>query len=153
MTLTLYNNASQANVVTKSLTQISQLTGTLRYSSSVLKPIITIESSTFINANYAHITEFGRYYYINDIVSEYNNLWTLSMEVDVLMTYATEIKAQTAIVSRQANKYNMYLDDGWFACYQNPQVSTKVFSEAAPFETQTFVLLVAGNSSSYTPSP
>ena len=145
MTLTLYNNTSQANVVNKTITQVASYSGTLKYSSSVLKPVITIESATYPAANYAHIPEFLRYYYIIDIVSDYNNLWTISLSVDVLMSFAAEIKNQTAIVARQSGVYNMYLDDGWFMCYQNPKISTKLFSEEAPFETQTFVLVVAGN--------
>lgn len=134
-------------MVNKEISQLVSIEGTLRYSSSLLKPVVTIESQSIITANYARIVEFNRYYYINDIISEYNNLWTISMSVDVLMSFADEIKRQTAIVARQSNRFNMYLDDGWFMCYQNPKISTKVFSISNPFESQTFVLVVAGNTS------
>lgn len=67
------------------------------------------------------------------------------MHVDVLTTYADGIKTQTAIVSRQKEKRNMMLDDGWFMAYQNPIIQQKYFSNATPFETQEFVLIVAGS--------
>ncbi len=145
MTINLFNNSSQANVINKDISQLMSLQGNLKYSSSLLKPVVTIESQSVITANYAQIVEFNRYYYINDIISEHNNIWTISMSVDVLMSFADEIKAQTAIVARQSGRFNMYLDDGWFMCYQNPIISTKLFSVSNPFETQTFVLVVAGN--------
>ena len=67
------------------------------------------------------------------------------MDVDVLMTYADQIKEQTAVIARQAFKRNMYLDDGWFMSYQNPRFKQLYFSNATPFESQEYVLIIAGS--------
>ena len=48
-----------------------------------------------------------------------------------------------AIVKRQENRWNLYLDDGSFKVYQNPMVLTKAFPQG--FTTQEFVLAVAGS--------
>lgn len=144
-----YTNTSNSNVVEKNLLDIYELQGTLRDGASLLDPVFLIEANApgfhANNVNYIYVEEFGRYYYITNIVSVNYTLWELHCHVDVLMSYKDTIKEQTAIVARQEGKYNMYLDDGVFMTYQNPKIQTKLFSNATPFETQEFVLVVAGS--------
>ena len=142
-------NARPFNRIDEELTTVITATGTLRDGASILNPEIEIESalteSIVGNINYAYIEVFGRYYFVTDIKTEINGLWVVSMHVDVLMTYKDAIRGQNAVVARQEEQYNMYLDDGWFMAYQNPYVQTKVFSNPTPFETQEFVLVIAGS--------
>lgn len=147
-----YINKSATNVVDKELLlQTPDLVGTLREGTSIIDPTIIVEANSpgfqANKSNYIYIEEFGRYYYITNIVSINYTLWELHCHVDVLMSYKDQIKAQTAIVARQESQYNLYLDDGVFMAYQNPIVQTKLFSNPTPFETQSFVLMVAGSSS------
>lgn len=145
MTFTLMENTSEREALTKSLTTLETLTGALRNQSSIIDPVIEvtgIASSTVTSCNYAYIPEFGRYYFVKNITSVRNNVWVIQCHVDVLKTYATQIKAQTAVVRRQEKNWNLYLDDGIFKTYQNPQIITKTFP--AGFTTQNFVLAVAG---------
>lgn len=158
----LYKNSSPTNKVTKDIgSPMDTLQGTLRAGASIIDPSVIVQLSGDQEwrtmCNYAYIPAFGRYYYITNIISlsgqidlggQYTNpygLWELHMHVDVLMSYAEGIKQQTAVVARQEEKYNLYLDDGTFMCYQNPKIQTKLFSVTDPFETQEFVLMVAGN--------
>ena len=145
----LYTNNSNVNVVSKSLTQVATATGTLRASTSIIDPVITIESQLaaelISECNYLRIPLFNRYYYITNIISEVTSLWTIHCHVDVLMSFGTYIRNQTALVARQEMKYNLYLDDGSFMAYQNPMIDTCPFSESHPFnEDGQFVLTVAG---------
>lgn len=137
------------NKLVKSPTPVLTLGGTLRAPASITDPIIEFNFSdnpeVFSKVNYARIETFNRYYFITNIVSTYNNLWEIHMHVDVLMSFADEIKKQVAVVARQEETYNLYLDDGIFMAYQNPIIQTKLFSNPTPFETQNFILLVAGN--------
>lgn len=147
-----YINKSATNVVDKELVvQTPDLEGTLRAPSSIIDPVIVVQASSpgfhANKSNYIYVEEFGRYYYITNIISTANTLWELHCHVDVLMSFKDQIKEQTAIVSRQESKYNLYLDDGVFMSYQNPIIQTKLFSVEGPFETQSFVLMVAGSSS------
>lgn len=146
-----YRCNSAVNVVEKDLNQEFEVMGTLRDGSSIIDPVIVIEATSpgfhANDVNYLYVPEFRRYYYITNIVSPNNTLWEVHCHVDVLMSYKDQIKAQTAIVARQETQYNLYLDDGVFMAYQNPIVQTKLFSVEAPFDTQSFVLMVAGSSS------
>lgn len=145
----LYRNLSATNVVNKELEQIHEFNGTLRKGASLLDPIIIFQASDpgfhANQTNYIYVEQFSRYYYITNIISLYNNVWEIHCHVDVLMSYADLIKQQVAVVARQESTYNMMLDDGFFMAYQNPKIQTKLFSNATPFETQEFVLVVAGS--------
>ena len=145
MTFTLMKNTSEREALTKSLTTLETLTGALRNQSSIIDPVIEVTGiapATVTSCNYAYIPEFGRYYFVKNIISIRTNVWVIQCHVDVLGTYATQIKAQTAVVRRQENSWNLYLDDGIFKTYQNPKIITKAFP--AGFTTQNFVLAVAG---------
>lgn len=147
--ISLQKCTSPANFVNKEVTDVAYATGVLRNGASIIDPVFLIDTSLtsdmISNVNYVYVEEFGRYYYVTNIVAETNQLWAVHCHVDVLMSYKEEIKAQRAIVARQANKFNMYLDDGWFMAYQDPIIQTKYLSVADPFEHQEFVLVVAGN--------
>lgn len=144
MTLTLYANTSEANRLVKDISEIATYSGTLREAASILDPVITIEtdSNTLFTANYAYIPDFGRYYYIEEITAVNNKLYQIRLHVDVLMTYAEKIKEQTAIIQRQENRYNLYLNDPMFKTYQNPIIVTKAFPNK--FDAISCILLVAG---------
>lgn len=144
MTLTLYDNSSERNAVDKTIAEVLTLNGTLRDESSVIDPIITIElqSDALININYAHIPEFGRYYFINNITSIRAGLWRLDMHVDVLMSYADGIKNNSAIIQRNENEYDLKLNDGLFVTQQNPRKSVHQFPSG--FNHFDFVLAIAG---------
>lgn len=145
MTVTLYNNTSDNNVLSKNLTQITSVSGSLRNESSLLYPDIRIEAGagSFANVNYMYISDFGRYYYITDIISERNNIVRVKGKVDPLMTYASQIRGCTGIVRRQQNNYNLYIDDGSLMTYANDKVFTKGFSGG--FSSESYVLLVSGS--------
>lgn len=142
--------SSAVNVVDKEFSLGGvDVTGTLRAGSSLIDPVLLIEANApgfHANGyNYCYVEEFGRYYFITDIVSVNYTLWEIHCHVDVLMSYKDQIKEQTAIVARQEAKYNLMLDDGVFMAYQNPKIQTKYFSVEGPFEHQEFVLVVAGS--------
>lgn len=142
--------SSAVNVVDKEFSLGGvDVTGTLRTGSSLIDPVLIVEANApgfHANGyNYCYVEEFGRYYFITDIVSVNYSLWEIHCHVDVLMSYKDQIKEQTAIVARQEVKYNLMLDDGIFMAYQNPKIQTKYFSVEGPFEHQEFVLVVAGS--------
>lgn len=145
----LFTNKSTSNTVDKDIVSVGTGTGTLRLKTSITNPIVIFKSDLTADiiskTNYAKIQEFNRYYFINGITSIYNNVWQIDMHVDVLMTYKNEIRNQRAIIARQSQIFNMYLDDGWFMSYQNPIVKTIPFPNRTPFENQEYVLILAGN--------
>lgn len=99
MDIVLYVNNSERQAITKTLTNGLTLTGSLRNESSVINPTILIETSNPSSYNYAYIPEFGRYYFITDMVSVRTNLWRMSLSVDVLMSFRNQILNLDVIVS------------------------------------------------------
>lgn len=158
----LGTNISAMNVVDKEFGILFSAQGTLRTPSSIIDPVVTIlldENNAYRSScNYAYIPAFNRYYYVTNIVAvdgitddtsltttQPHQIWEFHMHVDVLMSFKDQIRAQSAVVARQEKKYNLMLDDGFFMTYQNPKLQTKLFSVPDPFETQEFVLVVAGS--------
>lgn len=154
MTIVLYQNSSEMNRVDKILTQMYSLEGTLKESCSILEPTVTVQldsAPSFIN--YMYIPEFGRYYFITGIVSIVNGLWSISGHVDVLSTYKEQIRTTSAIVNRQENVYNLYLDDDKFLINAQRKIWTKAFPNSAPSASgqPSVILTVAGGPGTYTP--
>ncbi len=143
MTIRLYKTPSEVNKVTKVLNDELELTGELRESSSVITPTIKIEDDDLTDYNYAYIPDFGRYYFITNITSVRNNLWEVAMRVDVLMTYADEIKANTAVIARNSNLWNLYYQDDQFKILNYETIQTKAFGASLNPSSQ-IVLICAG---------
>ena len=107
MTINLYMIVSEKNSVTKK-TETGKLTasyivsGTLKDSTSIINPTIRFEFVDYgiVNCNYAYIPNFFRYYFIRDIVNVSRNLWEVSMHCDVLSSFWSEIKTNSAILNR-----------------------------------------------------
>ena len=143
MTITLMSTSSPPNYVNKSVTTVATLTGTLRQPTSVVDPIVTVEIASPVGFNYVYIPDFNRYYFVKGIVSEKNTLVSISMHVDVLMSYKSNIMSAQAIVKRQEYKFNLYLDDGIFKSYQNSRHKTIPFPNG--FADFSYILALAGN--------
>lgn len=143
--ITLYRNYSEKNRVGKNLEEVVTLSGTLKDECSIIDPVIIIEADPVQigGTNYLYIPVFGRYYFIQNFVIVRTNLIRLECHVDVLESFADGIKACSAIISKQENLWNLYINDGTFKTYQNPMVLTKPFPQG--FGTWEFVLGVAGS--------
>lgn len=146
MTIQLMLCTDPPNKVGKTTSLVEELTGALRYPSSIIDPVITIERSTPTGFNYARIPDFGRYYYVTNITSDNNNIVTIACHVDVLNSFASGIRGCNAIIRRQENSFNLYLDDGIFKAYQNTK--HKIVAFPNPFSDFSYILAIAGNSNS-----
>lgn len=141
----LQTSKTEMNALDKSLINIVTVTGTLKTGTSITNPIIIVagDLSNVTGCNYMTISEFGRCYFVTDIVSIKDNLFEVHGKCDVLSSFKTQIRSNRAIIRRQVTAFNAYLNDGSFRVYQNPSVVTKSFPSG--FTTQEFVLAVAGN--------
>ena len=98
MTIELYISRDEKNVLSKLLSDPAEIEGRLKAETSITDPVITIDHHNPALYNYAFIREFNRYYFITDIRSIRNNIWEISMHVDVLMTYKDQIKNCSAVI-------------------------------------------------------
>lgn len=144
--ITLQTNKSDERCLTKSLTTIATLAGTLKQSTSIIDPVIIFEATQaeVSNLNYITISDFRRSYFVKNVKSIKQNLWEVTCHVDVLSSFASEIKSNTAIVNRQENKWNLFLNDDSIRCYQNPTIVTREFPSGFYPNTPSYILLVAG---------
>lgn len=147
MNIVLYLNASEPNVVAKVITVVATLTGSLREPSSVTNPVIRIEMGNPVEANYVHIPDFNRYYYIDDIVSLRTNLWELHLKVDVLMSFASSIKNSLAVVEETSlegdERVNSYVSNDSFARLVKDKTDIIQFPDGFN-EQPYFILITAG---------
>lgn len=143
MYINLYINSSPANYVNKDITSVVSVEGTLREPTSIIDPVVVIQKETPMGFNYVHIPIFNRYYFVTGISSDNNNLVGISLHVDVLMTYKTEILQMEAIIKRQESMYNTYLDDGIYKAYQNTK--HKIIKFPNGFTDFSYILALAGN--------
>ena len=112
-----YTN-SENNAITKNLNSITSYSGTLRDACNVIEPVILIEGTDFSRFNYAYIPSFKRYYFITKVSNYRNGVWVLTLHVDVLMTYRTDILNLKAIIDEtETYKADNYLpsSDIWVA--------------------------------------
>lgn len=143
MTIRLYRNDSAPNFVTKDISIIDELAGTLRTPASVTDPVITIQRASPVGFNYFYIPDFNRYYFLKSSAATARNIVTIEGHVDVLMTYADRIRASNGIIYRQENEWNLYLDDGIFKAYQNPK--HKIVKFPNRISDFSYILALAGN--------
>ena len=146
MTIKFYKNLSDNIVVDKNITQIGlDQSGTLREACSIIDPVIKFEKFTDFDlsaCNYLYIPDFGRYYYINEIIALSDKMFELHCHVDVLRTYRSGIRSNSAVIARQESQYNLYLPDGVFKTYANPHYEIRKFPSG--FSGYHYILTVAG---------
>lgn len=144
MNVTLYKNTSEKAKVGKTLASASVHTGTLREGCEVVNPTIIVEGVNLSDFNYMYIPEFHRYYFITGITSVKKGLWQIDGHCDVLESYKEQIKAQKAVVERQENEYNLYLNDPEWKVYTNKQVLTREFPSGFLASGSYFLTVVGG---------
>ena len=140
----LYNNKSDDKVEDKSLTQLGEYTIVFKGDENIINPVLKITDSTVSeDANYLYLNELGRYYYIRKKTYSRQCI-LLECEVDVLMTYKTEIRQMNAIISRNERLYNLYLNDDKMEMYNYPYYQTLNMKcvEGTPFSMGTNQILL-----------
>lgn len=147
--LVLQQNASEEIVVDKTLTDISTEQAILKRDTNIINPTFLLRLNELPDFNYISCTEMGRSYFVRNITSA-SGMWEISCECDVLSTYKYQIRANSAIIRRQENEWNLFYNDGSFRTYQNPHIITKSFPSGFDPSTPTFVLAVAGGAEDMT---
>lgn len=144
MEIQFYLNNSEYNKINKSLTSGETLTGTLRDQSNVVNPTIVVEGGSAITTyNYCYIPEFHRYYFINEIVSIRNNIWSVSLKSDVLMSFKDQILKCSGIVEDSTTEGTAYLNGSQFV--SNCKNYTDIVNFANGFNSEgEYILITAG---------
>lgn len=145
--IVLQTSSSERNKLDKTITDIATLSGVLKQETSIIDPVFVIEGdlNSYINCNYCTIPTFGRAYFINNIRSIRQNLFEISCHVDVLSSFKTQIRENSAILKRSEGNWNLYLNDGSLQVAQDSEVITSSFTAGNQFGAAwSYVLIVAG---------
>ena len=114
MKLTLMKTSSDKRDLSKSTTTIKTVNCKIKEGTSIINPTVIINkmsASHIRQCNYAYISDFGRYYFVNDIVEMPAEQIQVSMHVDVLNTYKDNIRGLTTLIERQETVYSPYFVD------------------------------------------
>lgn len=144
----LQRTLSEPIKVIKDVNNVLETTGVLREGCSIVNPVVLIEGyemSVLNSVNYFSIPEFGRKYFLGDIVSVRNGLLQISGHTDVISSFSGDLLLNKGIIHRQENDWNLYLNDGVLKIYQNPIVRTAKFPTGFTGQgNASYVLALAG---------
>lgn len=153
MNITLYNNFSDNNVVSKSLTVLGSVAGEIKAPSNIVHPTFILKtSSTVLTANYLHCDSFDSFYYITEKTVLNGGMVEINCKRDVLMTWNNGIRNIVSVITRQENEQINYIPDSNLPL--KPYDDTKCIafsgselnSNSANIFSFNFVLNVAGGS-------
>lgn len=147
ISITLYKNTSPKNKIGKSLTNGLTLTGQANGEMDVHNPSFLVETTENISDyNYCSVDYLGRKYFIEKIVAVRTNIWRIMCRVDVLDSYKDEILANDAVIERQENEWNLYLNDPEWQIQGNAQVLTREFPSGFQNTGNYYLTMMGGYS-------
>lgn len=155
--IVLQQNLSPENQLDKNVSDLITLSGILREDKTdIINPVILVETEyeKMADVNYAYINLFNRSYFVTrlEIMRSYKPdentprmiTYALHLKVDVLSSFASEIRNNSAIIKRNQNANNILLNDGFFKVKQNPIIVPVEFPQGFS-GTPEFVLAMAGS--------
>ena len=116
ITVNLYTFAKKVNSTRRPTSASLSVDCVLKENCSIIYPVIGLDMGAAWNPssyNYAHISSFKRYYYVNDW-SYSGGLWWASLAVDALATWRGEIYSTSEYVLRSSSDYDGAIIDTLF---------------------------------------
>lgn len=150
MTIEIGNYTGESYALDKTLVGSVVLTGTLKEGTSIVDPVILVHSGVALSGNYLHIPAFNRWYFVTDITSVRTGLWQISAHVDVLMSWKNRIREQRAVIERNQNSYNLYMNDDKFQVQAKPIIQQLAFPSGPWNSGESRILVITGNNVSLT---
>jgi hypothetical protein len=147
MDVTLCNNASESNIINKTISDIALVSCVIKGNLSITDPILLLSynSSLDPNINYMKIPELNRCYFITDITDLTGGRFEIRGKVDVLESFKAGILGLSAIIDKQqgTGAINMYLDDGSYMV-ENKEFNSVINFPSGFNSTGEYILITAG---------
>ena len=125
MEIVVFSGFSKKINSTKRPSGGSTLNVKLKQPCSVMKPQFLISG---FNTTWNYIEWGSRYYYVDDITIETNDLATYSCTLDVLATFRGDILGSTQYVTRNANTYQPYLTDSKYPALNRATMTSRLIN-------------------------
>lgn len=132
MTVTFYSGFSKRINSTKQPSGGTAKTVLLKENTSEMHPAFVLST---VDWGWNYASWGGRYYYVNDIVSEGNNLFRVECELDVMATFKAQIGAYTTLISRADSEYSGEVLDSIYPAKSNPYTLYTSATSAGLFTT------------------
>lgn len=106
MTIDILSSSDDTRVLYKTFTTIAQSVGcSPTEGCSILTPRLLLDASTdYTGATHIYISEWGRYYYIGNIIVRTAKQIEISGEPDYLATYATALQDCPCVATRSESQ-------------------------------------------------
>ena len=118
MTISLFSISDDRKKINKNLDDKAALctvSANLKTPCSIMRPVVQITKgapgTNWYQCNYAYISAFGRYYFVDNITAENDGIITLELTVDVLYTYAAQLMGTQFQIIRAERYYGAYFVD------------------------------------------
>ena len=144
ITIDLCNVSDDNEKVDKTLGTAKEFTNcSIKEQTDVTNITLRIQTTDNLSGyNYAYVSEYGRYYFIDKIETTPTGYWVLSCRCDVLMSFKDQILALKGTVTRSESVYNVYLQDSEYKALSYRNIVTKRFHNA--INQDTFILMTVG---------
>lgn len=154
VTVNCYVNKSDRRTANKNLQLIASKSCELKGDVDVLRPVLLLtgDASAYSLCNYVQIPAFNRYYYAT-VKSVPGGMVEISCSRDPLTSsWHLGLPNLSAVIERQQEEFNLYLNDGTLKAYANDQIQTKTFTPPSPvpvgeiggFSSPQYVVIIAG---------
>lgn len=127
MKVNFYNLSKRVNSTKRPTGTGTEYDCVLKEDTSILNPVLTITIGNITSVpswNYAYVQDFGRYYHITDITSDGWH-WHVSMSVDVMASYKTEIGSADLYMLRSTAAYDGNIYDNYYPVTARHTVTRK----------------------------
>lgn len=145
MVITFYNITEDYRVLDKTLgTSTGSATGVLHETVNDLQMSVKLPGTLFsvvTSSNYVFIDETQAYYYLSSYDIDHDCV-IINLKMDVRKTFATQIKAMRATVSRNENIVQGYLNDKGYNAMSYNGVQHIRFPHA--LEDSSYILVTVG---------
>ena len=110
MNVNFYNFAKRRNSTKQPTGDGTTVSCKLKSPCSIKNPELLISGDVF-GYDYAYIADFGRYYFVNDVVSESKGLTRYILEEDSMASNKTAIGSTVARIAFASTGYDKYIPD------------------------------------------
>ena len=145
MDITLYNNKSANNKIDKNIEKIKDISNVaLKEENSILSPKLLIQTNginNIKNINYIYISDFKRYYFVNDIIFITDDIIELDCGIDVLNSYKNKIYKLKGVIARTDSFIDCFYSDDIYPTAEDSYAYCKLFGKS--FEGNSYILITA----------
>lgn len=125
MQIVVYSGFTKRINSTKRPTGGTAIDVVLKMPCGVMNPTFRISG---FNTAWNYIQWGNRYYYVDDITIETNNIATYTCRLDTMATFKDEILASSQFVTRSASAYDAHVIDGIYPTLAGASIDTQNFT-------------------------